>query len=117
MAKILQQPASLTQLFGPYVDGVFMMDTPLALIKAGKFNKVPLLMGTNADEAYGLFYPPVVPTKFTTPKEAKCAFKSAFGSRARELMDIYTIVESDGFDNRKAVLGFISDALFHCDNR
>lgn len=45
--------------WGPAIEGKFLTDTPLHLIKAGKFNKVPILQGTNKDE--GSIFAPVFP--------------------------------------------------------
>ena len=37
--------------WGPVVDGVRLVDTPLALVSAGRYNtKVPVLLGSNRDE-------------------------------------------------------------------
>lgn len=103
--------------FEPCVDGSFLTAPPLELVETGRFNKVPMLIGTNANEGNGLLYPPITPSKPTTPKEARCAFEFAFGEHASKMLDIYTVVESDEIDNRKAVSDFFSDAALHCDNR
>jgi para-nitrobenzyl esterase len=36
--------------WGPNIDGTTLTDQPLALVKKGSVNKVPVLIGTNADE-------------------------------------------------------------------
>lgn len=42
-------PASLGQ-FSPHIDGVVLPEAPRAAIRAGRFHKVPVLLGNNADE-------------------------------------------------------------------
>ena len=37
--------------YGPLIDGWVLPDVPLKLVEEGKFNRVPILAGTNADEA------------------------------------------------------------------
>ena len=37
-------------VWGPVIDGVEILDDPRKLAAAGKFNKVPVLLGTNMDE-------------------------------------------------------------------
>jgi para-nitrobenzyl esterase len=37
---------------GPVIDGTFLKDLPINLMRAGKFHKVPLLIGTNHDDGY-----------------------------------------------------------------
>jgi len=45
-------PSALTGdlTWGPVVDGVEILDDPRTLAAQGKFNKVPVLLGTNMDE-------------------------------------------------------------------
>jgi len=37
---------------GPVIDGTFLMDLPINLMRADKFHKVPLLIGTNHDDGW-----------------------------------------------------------------
>ncbi|EON99732.1 putative carboxylesterase family protein [Phaeoacremonium minimum UCRPA7] len=42
--------AAPTQVWNPLIDGDFLTGYPSQLLRAGKFNRVPLLTGTNTDE-------------------------------------------------------------------
>jgi para-nitrobenzyl esterase len=44
--------------WGPAIDGVALLDTPLASVRAGKFNKVPVVLGSNKDD--GSIFVPVM---------------------------------------------------------
>jgi carboxylesterase type B len=47
--------------WGPAIDGskYGLLDTPLNLLKAGQFNKVPTIFGTNANEG-SIFVPALI---------------------------------------------------------
>ena len=45
--------------WGPAIDGVVLPELPLKSLKAGNFNKVPVLLGTNKNE--GSIFIPVFP--------------------------------------------------------
>ena len=45
--------------WGPAIDGAVLTDTPLRRVRAGAYNRVPVLMGTNKDE--GSIFIPVFP--------------------------------------------------------
>jgi para-nitrobenzyl esterase len=82
-----QPPADITvpgYNYEPCVDGWVIPDIPLNLFEAGKQQKVPLLIGTNADEwaLFQLFYKPTL-DNYTT------YLNSTFGDKAQQVLSMY----------------------------
>lgn len=58
-AELLQRAATRTDVvysesgngYWPFVDGAVLPDEPATLFDAGRFHRVPLIVGTNSDEA------------------------------------------------------------------
>jgi para-nitrobenzyl esterase len=72
--------------FGPVVDGGFLPDQPRALFDAGRFAKVPYILGSNTDEGtLFLLASPAPPTE----EAYLAALQARYGSRADEVAAIY----------------------------
>jgi carboxylesterase type B len=100
--------------FGPVVDGTFIPMQPFYALRDGRFNKVPLLTGSVAEDGvmfvYGLFSDALSSTAY------KASLDLIFGWRnARTVSDYYP---SDMFgnsdDTRDVVSQLGSDLLFLC---
>jgi len=76
--------------FNVTIDGGFLPDQPRALFAAGKFNKVPYLLGSNADEGTGIFLDPNLPP-ITTDEEYLTALSWFYGDLAEQIADVYPV--------------------------
>lgn len=92
---------------------------PVDMARAGRFNKVPMQIGSNSLE--GSFFLPGVPAKGQAAatlsfSEAQCVMRHILDdpTKASELQGVYPIL--DGADNRDIVAQLFSDAGFHCPN-
>ena len=72
--------------FGPVVDGGFLPDQPRALFDAGRFARVPYLLGSNSDEGT-LFFLGVPPV--TTEAAYLAALQARYGSLAAQVAAVY----------------------------
>jgi para-nitrobenzyl esterase len=98
------------------VDGDVYTDFPIALIEKEEFNRVPFIMGNNAEEGNLFIYPPLSPTTPATAKQLQCMFFFTFGDDAHKISAVYPPVEAPGIDNRPMLSELVSDLVFHCDN-
>ena len=67
--------------FDAVVDGGFLPDQPRALFDTGHFNKVPYLLGSNADEGTGIFLDPTL-QQIATADDYLAALQSFYGDLA-----------------------------------
>jgi len=65
------------QTYRPIVDGVVLPDDPAVLFASGAFHRVPMIVGTNADE--GVFF---APRAVTTREQADAWLRAQFGTDA-----------------------------------
>ena len=72
--------------FGPVVDGGFMPDQPRTLYDAGRFAKVPYILGSNTDE--GTLFLLSAP-RVTTEAAYLAALQARYGTRAAEVAAVY----------------------------
>ncbi len=72
--------------FGPVVDGGFLPDQPRTLYDSGHFQRVPYILGSNADEGT-LFL--LGSPKVTTEAEYHAALVGLYGSRADQVEAVY----------------------------
>lgn len=84
VAELLAQSGG----FGPAVDGGFLPDQPRTIFDAGRFNRVPYILGSNADEGT-LFFLGVEPLE--TEEELRAAVEAQYGDRAEELLALYPL--------------------------
>ena len=108
--ELLQQnaqdlPGSLS--FGPVVDGDFLPDYPLEAIRSGATAGIPLLIGTNKDEAtlFDQMDPPLIPT---TEEMIHKMFENIDPEAEERVTTAYPT-----FPNKEATLGLGRDATFH----
>ncbi len=69
-------------VLGPIVDGHVIPDDQYKLYKAGKYNDVPILVGTNSDEGAGFVQP-------TRPEEYVENTRLRFGPFSNEILRLY----------------------------
>ncbi len=107
VAEILK----VTQLAGfytePYVDGWFLPDEPRFLMEQGALHQVPILLGSNQDEATAFADPRSLPT---TAEEFITSLHQKYGDLAPKILEGYP-VEKDS-DVLKAHLNRLGDQLF-----
>jgi para-nitrobenzyl esterase len=66
----------------PIIDGYVIPDDQYKLYQAGKYNDVPLLIGTNSNEG-GAFSRPI------TPEQYQASIRQRFGSHADTILKLY----------------------------
>lgn len=112
---------------GPVIDGseAGLMDVPIRLVTAGRFNKVPLIVGSN-ENGGSMFEPEiaqVVPNaKWPAslhPGSLKLAFEYMFGANASKVGRMYTQEEykSASFEEDARLSRIIRDLVFMCPVR
>jgi para-nitrobenzyl esterase len=105
---------ALAMQWSPVVDieGSELRGQPLALIAAGKVAKVPLLLGTNQDEAATFIYAGV------STKLPELLFKPAidaiFRSKAVLVNQFYTVAARSWRDTRDSLSDVLTDYWFKC---
>jgi para-nitrobenzyl esterase len=72
--------------FNPIIDGSVLPDQPRALFAAGRFNKVPYILGSNSDEGT-LFFIGNLPV--TTEEQYLAALRNSYGDLAEQVADVY----------------------------
>jgi para-nitrobenzyl esterase len=72
--------------FGPVVDGGFLPDQPRALYDAGRFARVPYILGSNSDE--GTLFLLTAP-RVTTEAAYLAALQRRYGTRADQVASVY----------------------------
>ncbi len=99
------------QPYGPVVDGFILEGSPLAIIAAGRHNRVPFAVGANADETAGLN-----PPRITDEDDYRAALTRQFGAQAAAaLMAQYPVSEHESAF--QAYVRLSSDAAFVCPSR
>jgi para-nitrobenzyl esterase len=101
--------------FNTHHDGYFLNATPLSLIRAGKFNAVPFLAGTNHDEADALvFFIPELrkakPDQYRSILQTKLSLSD---SETDKLLALYPL-NHFGNQPKKAFGKILSDAAMTC---
>jgi para-nitrobenzyl esterase len=94
-------------IFRPIVDGVVLPDDPANLFAAGKFHRVPLIMGTNADEGTVPLFAPRV----TNLEQSKAWLRSTYGAEAASKLATLYGIDSDE-NARSGAVKVNGDALF-----
>ncbi len=73
-------------LFWPHVDGYFLTDVPESVFNAGRQAQVPLLLGTNSQEAH---FSSMLGGAAPTPENWRQTVKATFRDRADEVLALY----------------------------
>lgn len=89
------------------VDGYVLRDTVLNLFRSGKFNRVPVIVGSNADEMTSLTDPSAVPS---TKEELDAWVAKEFGAAAAEYYTYYPAAGPSGV--RDSYLAALRDRWF-----
>ena len=106
-------------IFGPNVDGSVLPDTMMNLIRSGKQNQVPVIVGSNADEfttIASLMMPKDVRLKRTIEPPSPRDFSSI--SSTVPAAAIAATYPSTAYPNREeAVVALVSDFVYTCPAR
>jgi para-nitrobenzyl esterase len=92
--------------FAPLVGDDVLPQAPLEAIAAGSAKEIPLIIGTNRDEAT-LFVASVPPVMPTTPKRLDTWFRRKASHAKSRILAAYP-----GFPERRVLLGVVRDAIF-----
>ena len=99
--------------WGPLVDGVVLPKQPMTLVKDGKWNKVPLLLGTNKDE--GTLFIFLGQLAAMTKVQYSAWVTSFFGAQATKVLAEYPVT---GYAKPSdAMSALLADLAFHCTAR
>ncbi len=99
--------------WGPVIDGKVLTGQPLKLVKDGKGNKVPLLIGSNADE--GTLFLFLAGLMAMTPAAYTTSLKAAFGAKAADVEKEYPV--SAYASAAYAFADVLGDLAFVCPSR
>ena len=90
----------------PRPDGKALSDSPDALVKAGKYAKVPFIVGDQEDEGtlFGLFTSNLTTTKEVTTYLSTIFFQNASPAQVEQLVDSYQTITEDGSPFRTGLL-------------
>ncbi|HYN40522.1 MAG TPA: carboxylesterase family protein, partial [Thermoanaerobaculia bacterium] len=109
LPPVVTVASSSGQLWGPAVDGFVLRDSPEVVIGKGEHNRVPFVVGANADET-GSAAPPVA-----TEAEYRALVAAQAGLLAPLVLAQYPA--SAYATPRKAYIAVTSDARFICPSR
>ena len=106
-------------VFGPNVDGFVLPDTMMNLIRAGKQNQVPVIVGTTADE-----FTTIAPLMLTQEVQTEEQYANAVASYLAPISStvsataILATYPSTDYPNRKeAVIAMMGDYVYTCPAR
>ncbi|KAI4627131.1 uncharacterized protein J4E87_004473 [Alternaria ethzedia] len=90
----------------PRPDGKALSDSPDALVKAGKYAKVPFIVGDQEDEGtlFGLFTSNLTTTKEVTTYLSTIFFQNASPAQVEQLVGSYQTITEDGSPFRTGLL-------------
>jgi para-nitrobenzyl esterase len=92
--------------WGPAVDGHIIPEQPLSAISAGRFNRVPVIMGTNADEMS------VAAPATVTPSMVNLLMRASVPANlVNEGLNLYP-PGTTNIEARKSYVGLLTDAQF-----
>ena len=102
----LKHGLSGTLPFAASIDGYLVTDDPMTLVTKGKFDKVPLLIGSNAQEM-ALF---LLPSATFTCGQYETDMMTLFGSNGQKVIDTYAC----NLDGRAAEVAALTDVAMSC---
>ena len=101
------------------IDNYDLEATPVEMAEASTFNRVPYIIGNNADEGSAF-----VPVQHVSAAQARCVIERSWDkATAESILEIYPLLtpEAPGSaidpDNRPVLVQLLSDVFFHCANR
>ena len=97
--------------YGPTVDGVTLLDTPIAVVERGEHNAVPLIVGSNANETT-LFYAGPSPI---TCLDLEVMYGVAYPDLRQEVSEVYPC--SRGLVVHSTFIAATTDSQFTCQAR
>lgn len=100
--------------YGPNVDGYIIPAPSTDILKNGKQNNVPLLIGTNRDEFFSFFDGFNMPLE--TPADYLAALTLAFGDKATQILARYPLSNYNG-NVKLAINAVFTDFVFLCPVR
>jgi para-nitrobenzyl esterase len=106
-------------IFGPNVDGWVLPDTIMSLVRSGKQNQVPVIVGSNSDE-FTTWAPLMLPREVKTEEEYRSATAAYFASISSTVpaAAIQAAYPSTAYSSRKeAVIAMVSDFVYTCPAR
>lgn len=95
--------------FGPTIDGDVLVEDPDDAIEAGRHNAVPVVLGSNSDEASQWVPLAVTEAQYTAMVELY------MGALADRVLELYSVEEYGSA--RKAWIALVSDISFSCNAR
>jgi para-nitrobenzyl esterase len=101
--KWLKDPAAQMGGCWPVVDGYVIVDDQYKLYEAGKYNDVPVLIGTNSDEG-SMF------ARATTPEQYEKDTRERFGPFAEKVLELYPAKTQD--QTLRAMANIFRDTFF-----
>lgn len=113
-------PADVTGIspndFNPSIDGRVLPGAPLERVAAGTHQRVPIVIGTNANEASRMV-PATVVTAMQYETAAR-AYLSQYGLNATQVNAVLAAYPASGYDSpRAALIALITDSRWTCPAR
>lgn len=102
-------------LVSAVIDGDVLPLSTVEMVANGSFNRVPYMLGNNANEASLFIGLDTKQSESFTASQARCVMSKLVQGDPASLLGVYPVVE--GQNNREVVAALLSDVLFHCGNR
>ena len=106
-----QLPVYENDAIAAIIDGDILPAAPLERVQQKTFNRVPVMLGTNADEASLLTL-----VSSWTAAGVRCVIQKGFDPRAASTV-LNTYLVTNGSDNRQVLVDLLSDSFFRCPAR
>jgi para-nitrobenzyl esterase len=106
-------------IFGPNVDGSVLPDTMMNLVRSGKQNQLPIIVGSTTDE-FTVIAPVMLPREVRTEEEYEAAIALYFSSISSTVpaAEIQAAYPSSAYQSRKeALIAMLSDYIYTCPAR
>jgi len=108
-SDVIRRDGSIRTSFGPSVDGWLLPAAPLETIERGQHNRVPFIVGANADETASMVQP-------LTEAAYRLAISGMFGPAVGAL--VLSQYPASAFGSpREALVAVTTDAQFVCPSR
>jgi para-nitrobenzyl esterase len=101
-------------VFAPHIDGQLVPASPLALLAEGRYQRVPLILGTNEDEMSTLSVPYLKQKLFITRRDYLALVNEAFGPETGAKIAAFYDEAAPGSSPYQSLKDVFSDSVFHC---